>query len=78
MRKRKGGTLIDVSLTVSPIMDSDGTIIGASKIARDIGERKRAARAERRANQGDEPSRQERLCRNGRNSSHERAHCRHT
>ena len=43
VRKRKGGTLIDVSLTVSPIMDSDGTIIGASKIARDIGERKRAA-----------------------------------
>ena len=43
VRKRKDGTLIDVSLTVSPIRDSDDTIIGASKIARDISERKRAA-----------------------------------
>jgi PAS domain S-box-containing protein len=43
VRRRTDGTLIDVSLTVSPIMDSDGTIIGASKIARDISERKRAA-----------------------------------
>jgi PAS domain S-box-containing protein len=43
VRQRKDGTLIDVSLTVSPIIDSDGTIIGASKIARDISERKRAA-----------------------------------
>jgi PAS domain S-box-containing protein len=43
VRQRKDGTLIDVSLTVSPVMDSDGTIIGASKIARDISERKRAA-----------------------------------
>jgi PAS domain S-box-containing protein len=43
VRKRKDGTLIDVSLTVSPIRDSDDTIIGASKIARDISEGKRAA-----------------------------------
>jgi PAS domain S-box-containing protein len=43
VRQRKDGTLIDISLTVSPIMDIDGTIIGASKIARDISERKRAA-----------------------------------
>jgi PAS domain S-box-containing protein len=43
VRQRKDGTLIDVSLTVSPIIDSEGTIIGASKIARDISERKRAA-----------------------------------
>ena len=43
VRQHKDGTLIDVSLTVSPIIDSDGTIIGASKIARDISERRRAA-----------------------------------
>lgn len=35
-RRRKDGTLISVSLTISPIKDFDGTIIGASKIARDI------------------------------------------
>ncbi|QPC87664.1 PAS domain S-box protein [Mesorhizobium sp. NBSH29] len=35
-RKRKDGTLIFVSLTVSPIRDADGVIVGASKIARDI------------------------------------------
>jgi two-component sensor histidine kinase len=33
--------LIDISLTVSPVRDSQGTIIGASKIGRDISERKR-------------------------------------
>jgi PAS domain S-box-containing protein len=43
VRQRKDGSLIDISLTVSPIIDTDGTIIGASKIARDISERKRAA-----------------------------------
>jgi PAS domain S-box-containing protein len=43
VRRCKDGTLIDISLTVSPIIDADGTIIGASKIARDISERKRAA-----------------------------------
>ena len=42
VRRRKDGSPIDISLTVSPIKDSDGTIIGASKIARDITERKRA------------------------------------
>ena len=36
VRRRKDGSLIDVSLTVSPIKDADGNIIGASKIARDI------------------------------------------
>jgi PAS domain S-box-containing protein len=41
VRIRKDGTLLDVSLTVSPIKDANGTIIGASKIARDITERKR-------------------------------------
>src|SRR5918912_2942625 len=42
VRVRKDGTLIDISLTVSPIRDSRGRIIGASKIARDITARKRA------------------------------------
>jgi len=39
---RKDGRRIDVSLTISPIKDRAGTIIGASRIARDITERKRA------------------------------------
>lgn len=38
-RKTKDGRVIDVSITVSPIRDSQGNIIGASKIARDITER---------------------------------------
>ena len=40
VRCRNDGTLIEVSLTVSPIRADDGTIIGASKIARDIGDRR--------------------------------------
>ncbi|HEU5400857.1 MAG TPA: PAS domain S-box protein [Terriglobales bacterium] len=44
-RRRKNGELIDVSLTVSPIKDSTGKVIGASKIAREITERKRAEAA---------------------------------
>jgi PAS domain S-box-containing protein len=42
VRRRKDGSLFDISLTVSPIKNADGEIIGASKIARDITERKRA------------------------------------
>ena len=42
VRVKKGGTRIDVSVTISPIRDSSGAIVGASKIARDITERKRA------------------------------------
>lgn len=41
-RECKDGTLIDVSLNISPIKDAGGTIIGASKIARDITKRKQA------------------------------------
>jgi len=44
IRVRKDGRLIDVSLTISPIRGDDGTIVGASKIARDITDQKRAAR----------------------------------
>jgi PAS domain S-box-containing protein len=43
IRQRKYGGSVDISLTVSPIMDAKGEIIGASKIARDITERKRNA-----------------------------------
>jgi PAS domain S-box-containing protein len=42
VRRRKDGSFIDISLTVSPIMDTDGRVIGASKIARDITERRKA------------------------------------
>jgi PAS domain S-box-containing protein len=45
VRVRKDGTLIDISLTVSPIRGADGRIIGASKIARDITEQRRSRRA---------------------------------
>ena len=41
-RLRKDGTLVPISVTVSPIKDSSGNVIGASKVARDITERKRA------------------------------------
>jgi PAS domain S-box-containing protein len=40
-RRMKSGDLLDVSLTVSPVKDEDGQIIGASKILRDISGRKR-------------------------------------
>ncbi len=36
VRQRKDGQLLDVSITVSPIRDGRGTIVGASKVARDI------------------------------------------
>jgi PAS domain S-box-containing protein len=42
VRRRNDGTLLDVSLTVSPVIDSQGQVVGASKIARDITDRKRA------------------------------------
>ena len=42
VRLAKDGSRINVSLTVSPIKDEDGTVIGASKIARDIGDKVRA------------------------------------
>ncbi|HEY0548423.1 MAG TPA: PAS domain S-box protein [Verrucomicrobiae bacterium] len=51
IRRRKDGTLLDVSLTISPIVDGQGKIVGASKIARDITERKRAQAALRAAHE---------------------------
>lgn len=47
VRLRKDGTRIDVSLSVSPIRDASGKIIGAAKVARDISEAKRLHHAER-------------------------------
>src|SRR5882724_13100702 len=41
VRRTKDGRLVDVSITVSPVRDSAGRIVGASKIARDITERRR-------------------------------------
>jgi PAS domain S-box-containing protein len=46
VRLSNGGRAIDVSVTISPIRDQSGTVIGASKIIRDITEKKRAERAE--------------------------------
>ncbi|MFS8056688.1 PAS domain S-box protein [Rhizobium sp. BR 317] len=42
VRRRKDGSLVDISLTISPVRDAKGRIVGASKIARDITERKEA------------------------------------
>jgi PAS domain S-box-containing protein len=46
-RQHKDGTLLDISLTVSPLADANGQIVGASKIARDMTERKQAEVAKR-------------------------------
>ena len=45
LRMTKDGEMIDVSVTVSPVKDRDGRITGASKILRDITQRKRAEEA---------------------------------
>lgn len=50
-RVRKGGTVIDVSVTISPIHDSEGQITGASAIAREITEQKRLEAEVRQARQ---------------------------
>jgi PAS domain S-box-containing protein len=42
LRQHRDGTLLDIALTVSPIKDENGRIVGASKIARDISGRRRA------------------------------------
>jgi two-component system sensor kinase FixL len=47
-RQRKDGTIIPVSLTISPIRDDDGNIVGVSKIARDLTEVQRAHLKSRR------------------------------
>src|ERR1700724_2540327 len=42
IRRAKDGKLLNISLTVSPVKDRSGKIVGASKVARDITDRKRA------------------------------------
>jgi PAS domain S-box-containing protein len=49
VRMAKDGRRIDISLTISPIRDAEGQIIGASKIARDVSERKQAEEALQKA-----------------------------
>ena len=51
VRRRKDGSLLDISLTVSPVRDGAGRIVGASKIARDITDRKEAERKLRESEQ---------------------------
>ncbi len=51
VRRRRDGALIDVSLTISPVNNASGEIVGASTIARDITERKRAEQDEHRRSQ---------------------------
>jgi light-regulated signal transduction histidine kinase (bacteriophytochrome) len=48
VRRAKDGRLLDISVTISPLRDGRGVIIGASKIARDITERKRSEEARMR------------------------------
>ena len=47
VRQRQDGTCLDVALTISPIRDSAGRVLGASKVARDITERKALERAQK-------------------------------
>jgi signal transduction histidine kinase len=49
VRLRKNGTRFDVSLTISPVKDPKGRLVGASKVARDISERKRAEQTHKEA-----------------------------
>jgi PAS domain S-box-containing protein len=47
IRRHKDGSLVEISLTVSPIKNSEGKIVGVSKIARDITDRRRAQEQQR-------------------------------
>ena len=47
IRQRKDGSLLDISLTISPVKDSEGRVIGASKMARDITQLKEGEQARR-------------------------------
>jgi PAS domain S-box-containing protein len=59
VRRRKDGRDIHVSITISPIHDSRGAVIGASKAARDISDRKRAEEALARAKEAAETANRE-------------------
>ncbi|KYC42624.1 hypothetical protein WA1_14850 [Scytonema hofmannii PCC 7110] len=54
IRKRKDGKLVDIALTISPVLDATGKIVGASKIARNITERKQADRELKQAKEAAE------------------------
>jgi PAS domain S-box-containing protein len=47
IRQRKDGSIVEISLTISPVRNPEGKIIGASKIARDITERRQAEERQR-------------------------------
>jgi PAS domain S-box-containing protein len=49
VRRRKDGSTVEVSLTISPVRDAAGNVIGVSKVARDVSERRRAERELARA-----------------------------
>ena len=49
VRRRKDGTLVDVSLTISPVRSPSGQVLGISEVARDVTERRRAERELARA-----------------------------
>ena len=47
VRQAKDGRLVDISVTISPLRNATGEVVGASKVARDISERKQAERSQR-------------------------------
>jgi light-regulated signal transduction histidine kinase (bacteriophytochrome) len=59
VRRRKDGQDIDVSVTISPILDSRGNVVGASKTARDVSDRIRAERALAKAKEAAETASRE-------------------
>jgi PAS domain S-box-containing protein len=61
VRLAKDGRRLNLSMTISPIMDASGQVIGASKVARDISERKKSEEALKRAMEEAEVANRERL-----------------
>jgi PAS domain S-box-containing protein len=59
LRRRKDGSHVDVSVTVSPIRDLRGDVVGVSTVARDISDGKRAEAAVRRAREATEAANRE-------------------
>ena len=59
VRRRKNGQVVDVSVTISPIHDSRGHVIGASKVSRDISDHKRAEEALARAKEATDAANRE-------------------
>ena len=59
IRLAKGGGKLNVSITVSPIKDSAGNVVGASKIARDITQQKKVEAALKEANESERQARSE-------------------